>query len=38
MLGVEVDFVLGAVQSEADSCFSLAAVEIVDEEGLSSEP
>jgi len=34
MLGVQVDLVLGAVQPEPDSAFGLAAVEIIDEEGL----
>src|SRR6185437_7349891 len=34
VLGVEVDLVVGAVQSEADSAFGLAAVEVIDEEGL----
>jgi hypothetical protein len=34
MLGVQVDLVLGAVQSETDCAFSLAAIEVVDEQGL----
>ena len=34
MLGVQVDLVLGAVQAEADCAFSLAAIEVVDEQGL----
>jgi hypothetical protein len=34
MLGVQVDLILGAVQPKADSAFSLAAVEVIDEEGL----
>ena len=34
MLGVQVDLVLGAVQPEADSALSLAAIKVVDEQGL----
>jgi hypothetical protein len=34
VLGVQVDLVLGAVEAEPDSAFGLAAVEVVDEEGL----
>jgi hypothetical protein len=34
MPGVQIDLVLGAVQSEADSVFSLTAIEIIDEQGL----
>jgi hypothetical protein len=34
MLGVQVDLILGAVQPEADSAFSLAAIEVVDKQGL----
>ena len=34
VLGVQVDLVLGAVQPEADSAFSLAAIEVVDKQGL----
>ena len=34
MPGVQVDLVLGAVQPEPDSAFSLAAVEVIDEKGL----
>ena len=34
MLGVQADLVFGAVQPEPDGAFSLAAVEVIDEEGL----
>src|SRR5207249_4811180 len=34
MPGVQVDLILGAVQSEADGALSLAAVKVVDEHGL----
>ena len=34
VLGIQVDLVLGAVQPEPDSAFSLAAVEVIDEQGL----
>jgi hypothetical protein len=34
MLGVQIDLILGTVQPETDSTFSLAAVEVVDEQGL----
>jgi hypothetical protein len=34
MLGVQVDLVLGAVQTEADSAFSLTAIEVIDEQDL----
>jgi hypothetical protein len=34
MLGVQVDLVFGAVQTEADSAFSLTAIEIIDKQGL----
>ena len=34
MLGVQVDLVFGAVQAEADSAFSLTAIEVIDEQGL----
>ena len=34
MLGVQVDLVLGAVQTEADSAFSLTAIEIIDQQSL----
>jgi len=34
MLGVKVDLIRGAVQSEADGAFSLAAIKVIDEHGL----
>ena len=34
VLGVQVDLVLGAVQPDADSACSLAAIEVVDKQGL----
>ena len=34
MLGVQVDLVLGAVKAEADGAFGLAAIKVVDEQGL----
>ena len=34
MLGVQVDLVFGAVQTEADSAFSLTAIEVIDEGGV----
>jgi hypothetical protein len=34
VLGVQVDLILGAVQPEPDRAFSLAAIEVVDEQGL----
>ena len=34
MLGVQVDLVIGAVQTEADSSFSLTAIKVIDEQGL----
>jgi hypothetical protein len=34
MGGVQVDLIVGAVQSEADGTVGLAAIEVVDEEGL----
>jgi hypothetical protein len=34
MRGVQVDLILGAVQPEADRAVSLAAVKIVDKQGL----
>jgi len=34
VLGVQVDLILGAIQPEADSPFGLAAIEVVDEQGL----
>jgi hypothetical protein len=34
VLDVQVDLILGAVQPEADSAFSLAAIEVVYKQGL----
>src|SRR6266566_3343881 len=34
VLSVQVDLILGAIQPEADSALSLAAIEVVDEQGL----
>jgi hypothetical protein len=34
VLGVQVDLILGAVQPEPDRAFGLAAIEVVDEQGL----
>jgi hypothetical protein len=34
MLGVQVDLILGTVQPEADRTFRLAAIEVVDKQGL----
>jgi hypothetical protein len=34
VLSVQVDFILGAVQSETDGAFGLAAIEVVNEQGL----
>src|SRR5690349_10105589 len=34
MLGVQINLILGAVQSEPDSAFGLTAIEVVDEQGL----
>jgi len=34
VLGVQVDFILGAVQAEADRALSLAAVKVIDVQGL----
>src|SRR5689334_11998128 len=34
MLGVQIDLILGAVQSEADGALSLAAVKVIDEHSL----
>jgi len=34
VLGIQVDLVLGAVQREADSAFSLAAIKVVEQQDL----
>jgi hypothetical protein len=34
MLGVQVDLMLRAVEPEADGALGLAAVEVIDEQGL----
>jgi hypothetical protein len=34
MVGVQVDLILGAVQSEADGSLSLATIKVIDEHGL----
>jgi hypothetical protein len=34
MPGVQVDLILGAVQSEADGALSLAAIKVIDKHGL----
>jgi hypothetical protein len=34
MLGIQVNLILGAIQPEADGTFSLAAIKVIDEQGL----